>query len=189
VDECDVYSLALLFDVSFQILSSTTSVQVINIQGTRGMIIGHVNSTRVKHFVGTKLLRNTGNVSSAVTQNTMEVSTSQQNATQSKRRKVNVPPDPTALLDTWPDGLPPGVAFGVGALLSYRSILTPLSLPHTGRRCVTFDEVTLSHPKGQDVADAISTPLQAPPTPAPPVSIPTHLVTVGPVPHASASRV
>ena len=31
------------------------------------MIIWHVNSTRVKHFVGTKLLRNTGNVSSAVT--------------------------------------------------------------------------------------------------------------------------
>jgi len=82
-DECDVYSLALLFDVSFQILSSTTSVQVINIQGTTGMIIGHVNSTRVKHFVGTKLLRNTGNVSSAVTQNTMEVSASQQNATRS----------------------------------------------------------------------------------------------------------
>jgi len=52
-DECDVYSLALLFDVSFQILSSTTSVQVINIQGTRGMTIGHVNSSWVKHFVGT----------------------------------------------------------------------------------------------------------------------------------------
>jgi len=81
-DECDVYSLALLFDVSFQILSSTTSVQVINIQGTRGMIIGHVNSTRVKHFVGTKLLRNTGNVSSALTQNTMEVPASQQHWTQ-----------------------------------------------------------------------------------------------------------
>jgi len=72
-DECDVYSLALIFDVSFQILSSTTSVQVINIQGTRGMIIGHVNSTRVKHFVGTKLLQNIGNVSSTVTHNTMEV--------------------------------------------------------------------------------------------------------------------
>jgi len=53
---------------------------------------------------------------------------------------------------------------------------------------VTFDEVTLSHPQGQGVADAISTPLHAPPTPAPPVSIPTHLVTVGPVPHASASQ-
>ena len=108
--------MALLFDVSFQILSSTTSVQVINIQGTRGMIIGHVNSTRVKHFVGTKLehLRNTGNVSFAVTQNTMEVSALQQNVTQSKRRKVNVPPDPTALFDTWSDSPPPGVAFGVG---------------------------------------------------------------------------
>ena len=112
-DECDVYSLALLFDVSFQILSSTTSVQVINIQGTRGMIIGHVNSTRVKHFVGTKLSQNTGNVSSAVIHNTMEVPASQQNVTQSKRRKVNVtvPPDPTALFDTWPDGPPPRVAF------------------------------------------------------------------------------
>jgi len=54
-DECNFYSLALLFDVSFQILSSTTSVQVINIQGTEGMTIGHVNSTQVKHFVGTKL--------------------------------------------------------------------------------------------------------------------------------------
>jgi len=152
------------------------------------MIIGHVNSARVKHFVGTKLLQNTGNVSSAVTQNTMEVSASQQNVTQSKRRKVNVPPDPTALLDTWPDGPPPGVAFGVGALLSYRSVLAPDSLPHTGRRRVTFDGVTLSHPQGQGVADAISTPLHAPPTPAPPVCIPTHLVTVEPVPHASASR-
>jgi len=122
-----------------------------------------------------------------VTQNTMEVPASQQNVTQSKRRKVNVPPDPTTLLDTWPGGPTPGVSFGVGALLSYRSILAPLSLPHTGRRCVTFDEVTLSHPKGQGVADAISTPLQAPPTPAPPVSMPTHLVTVGPVPHAKES--
>jgi len=187
-DECDVCSLALLFDVSFQILSSTTSVQVINIQGTRGMIIGHVNSTRVKHFVGTKLLQNTGNVSSAVIHNTMEVPASQQNVTQSKRRKVNVPPDPTALFDTWPDGPPPRVAFGVGAPLSYHSVLAPDSLPHTGSRRVTFDEVTLSHPQGQGVADAISTPLQVPPTPALPVSIPTHLVTVGPVPHTSASR-
>ena len=69
---------------------------------TRGMTIGHVNSTRVKHFVGTKLLRNAGNVSSAVTHDTMEVPASQQNMTQSKRRKVNVPPDPTVLFDTWP---------------------------------------------------------------------------------------
>ena len=96
-------------------------------------------------------------------------------------------PDPTALLDTWPGGPPPGVAFGVGAPLSYRSVLSPHSLPHTGRSRVTLDEVTLS--QGEGVADATSTPLQAPPTPAPPVSIPTHLVTVGPVPHASASRV
>jgi len=147
-DECDVYSLALFFDVSFQILSSTTSVQVINIQRMRGMIIGHVNSTRVKHFVGTKLLRNTRNVSSAVTQNTLEVPASQQNVTQSKRRKVNVPPDPAALFDTWPDSPSPGVAFGVEAPLSCRSVLASDSLPHTGSRRVAFDEVTLSHPQG-----------------------------------------
>jgi len=51
-EECDVYSLALLFDVSFQILSSTTSVQVINIQCTRDMIIGHVNSTGSNILLG-----------------------------------------------------------------------------------------------------------------------------------------
>ena len=51
---------------------------------------------------------------------------------------------------------------------------------------MTFDEATLSHPQG--VADVISTPLHAPPTPAPPVAIPTHLVSVGPVPHTSASQ-
>ena len=155
-----------------QILTSTTSVQVINIQGTRGMIIGYVKLTRVKHFVGTKLLRNTGNIFSAVTQNTLEVPASQQNVTQNKRRKVNVPPDPTTLLDTWPDGPSPGVAFGVGVLLSCRSVLAPHSLPHTGRRCVTFDEVTL----WQGVADAISTPLQASPTPAPPVFTPHTVI-------------
>jgi len=58
-DECDSYNLAILFDFCFQILSSTTSVQVIKIHSTRGMTIGHVNSTRVKLFVATKLLRNT----------------------------------------------------------------------------------------------------------------------------------
>ena len=99
-DECDVYSLALLLDASFQILSSTASVLVINIQYTRGMTIGHVNLTRVKHFVGTKLLRNTGNVSSAMTHDTMEVPASQQNVTQSKKREVNVPPDFAVLFDT-----------------------------------------------------------------------------------------
>jgi len=52
---------------------------------------------------------------------------------------------------------------------------------------VVFDGVALSNPQGQGVADAISTPLQASPTPAPPGSIPSHLVTVRPVPHASAS--
>jgi len=52
---------------------------------------------------------------------------------------------------------------------------------------VTFDEVALSNPQGNGVADAVSTPLHVSPTPAPPGSIPTHLVTVGPVPHASAS--
>jgi len=108
--------------------------------------------------------------------------------TQSKRRKVNVPPDPTALFDTWPDGPPPRVAFGIGAPLSYRSVLAPDSLPHTGSRHVTFNDANLSQPQGKGVADAISTPLHALPTPALPVSIPTHLVTVRPVPHASASE-
>ena len=62
------------------------------------------------------------------------------------------------------------------------------SLPHTGSRHVTFNDANLSQPQGKGVADAISTPLHAPPTPALPVSIPTHLVTVRPVPHASASE-
>jgi len=66
-DECDFYSLAPLFDVDFQILSSTTNIHDINIQGTRVMIIRHVNSARVKHFVATKLLRHTANVSPTVT--------------------------------------------------------------------------------------------------------------------------
>jgi len=105
-DECNVHSLGLLFDISFQILSSSTSVQVINIHGTRGMIIGHVNSTRVKHFIVTKLLRNTGNVSSTVTLYPMEVPAVHQNVTQNKRRKVNVPPDPTVQLNTWHNGPP-----------------------------------------------------------------------------------
>ena len=117
-DECDVYSLVLLLNVSIQILSSTTSIQVINIHGMRGMTVGHVNSTRVKLFVGTKMIRNTGNVSSAVTHKTMEVPTSQQNVTQSKRRKVNVPPNPAVLFNTWSDSPPPGVAFDVRARVS-----------------------------------------------------------------------
>jgi len=79
------------------------------------------------------------------------------------------------------------VAFGVGAPLSYRSVLTLDSLPHTGSRRATSDEVVLSNLQGQGVADAVSTPLHASPTPAPPASIPTHLVTVGPVPHSSSS--
>ena len=53
---------------------------------------------------------------------------------------------------------------------------------------MTFEEVTLSHLQEQGLADVISTPLDAPLTPAPPASIPTHLVTSGPVPHASTSR-
>jgi len=84
----------------------------------RGMTVGHVNSTRVKLFVGTKMIRNTGNVSSAVTHKTMEVPTSQQNVTQSKRRKVNVPPNPAVLFNTWSDSPPPGVAFDVRARVS-----------------------------------------------------------------------
>jgi len=59
--------------------------------------------------------------------------------------------------------------------------------PHTGSRRVTLDEVAFSNPQGQGVADAVSTPLYASPTPSPPDSIPTHLVTVGPGPHASDS--
>ena len=133
-DECGVYSLGLLFDVSFQILSSSTSVQVINIHGARGIIIGHVNSTRVKHFVATKLLRDTGNISPTVTLDTTEIPAYQQNVTPNKRRKVTVPPDPAALLNTWPDSPPPGVAFGIGTSLSYQSLLVPHSLPHTDSR-------------------------------------------------------
>jgi len=151
-DERDVYNLALLFDVLFQILSSTTSVRVINIHGTRGMIIGHVKSTRVKLLVPTTLLRNTGNISSTVTHDTTEVCASQQNVTQNKRRKVNIPPDPALLLDTWPDVPPPGMAFGIGKSFSYRSVLAPHSLPNTGSRCVTLDEVDLWNPQRQDVA-------------------------------------
>jgi len=72
-DKCNVFSLGLLFDISFQILSSSTSVQVINIHGMKGMIIGHVNSIQVKHFVTTKLFRNTRTTSSTVTLNTTEI--------------------------------------------------------------------------------------------------------------------
>jgi len=145
-------SIAWLSSLMFpQILSSTTSVQVINIQGTRAMIIGHVNSTRVKHFVGTKLLRNTG----TVRHNTMEGPALQQNVTQSKGRKVNVPPDPAVLFNTWSDSLPPGVAFGIGAPLSYHIVLEPDLLPHTGSRRMTFDVVALSNPQGQGVLDAV----------------------------------
>ena len=63
------------------------------------------------------------------------------------------------------------------------------SLPHTGSRRVTFDGLALSSLQGQGVLDAVSTPPHVSPTPAPPASIPTHLVTGGPVPHASASGV
>jgi len=52
---------------------------------------------------------------------------------------------------------------------------------------VTYDGAALSSPQEQGAADAVSTQLHASPTPAPPTSIPTHLVIVGPVPHASAS--
>jgi len=56
-------------------------------------------------------------------------------------------------------------------------------------RRVTFDGVALSSPHGQGVLDTVSTPPHVSPTPAPPASIPTHLVTGGSVPHASASGV
>ena len=52
---------------------------------------------------------------------------------------------------------------------------------------MTFDGVVLFSPQGQGVLDAFSTPPHVSQTPAPPDSIPTHLVTVGFVPHASAS--
>jgi len=52
---------------------------------------------------------------------------------------------------------------------------------------VTFDGVDLSNPQEQDVAEAVSTPLHSSLTRAPPGSIPTHFVTVGPDPRASAS--
>ena len=52
---------------------------------------------------------------------------------------------------------------------------------------MTFDELALSNPQGQGVVDAVPTPLHVSPTPAPSASIPTHLVTARPVPHASAS--
>jgi len=184
-NECDIYSLALLFDVYFQILSSTTSVHHINIQGTRGMIIGHVNSKWVKHFVATKLLRNVDNVFPAVTHATVEVPASHQNGTQSKRRKLNVPPNPAVLLDTWPDCLSSGVAFGSSCSLSYQSMSATDSLPHANSRCVTLDVVNPSNPQGQGVVEAVSTPLHTSPTPAPPGSVPTHLE-VGSVPHVSA---
>ena len=91
------------------------------------------------------------------------------------------------LVDTWSYGPPAGMVLGIGASLSYRSVLPPDSLPHTGSRRVTFDEVALSSPQRQGVVDAVSIQLHASPTPAPLASIPTHLIFVGPVPHASAS--
>ena len=117
----------------------------------------------------------------------MEVPASQHNVTQSKRRKVNVPLNPAVLFDTWPDGPPSGVDLSVGALLSYHRVLAPDTPPHTGSCRVTSDEVALSNPQGKGMVDAVSTSLHASLTSAPPGSIPTHLVTVGPVPHASAS--
>ena len=85
--------------------------------------------------------------------------------TQSKRCRVNVPSDlaVSESFDTWPEGPAPRVAFGLGAPLSYSSVITPDSLPHTGSRCVNFDEVALSNPQGQGVVDAVSTPLDASP--------------------------
>ena len=91
------------------------------------------------------------------------------------------------LVDTSSHSLPAGVALDTGASLSYRSVLPPDSLPHTGSRRVTFDGVALSNPQGQGVANAVSKQIHASPTPALPASIPTHLVIVGPASHASAS--
>jgi len=93
------------------------------------------------------------------------------------------------LVDTWSDGQSAGVAFGIGVSLSYNSVLPPASLPLTCSRRVTFAGLALSCLQVQGVLDAVSTPQYVSPTPAPPASIPTHLVTGGPVPHASASGV
>jgi hypothetical protein len=149
-DECDFYSLALFSDVYFQILSLTTSVHHINLQGTRGMITGHVNSPREKTFVATKLLQNVDNVSPAVTYDTVEVPASHKNGTPNKRRKLNVLPNLVVLLDTWPYGPPPAVA-GSGSSLTYQSVLAAHSLPHANCRYVTLDVVVRSNSQGQGV--------------------------------------
>jgi hypothetical protein len=112
---------------------------------------------------------------------------SHQNVTQNKTRKANVPPDPAVLIDAWSDCPPPGVGFGIVASLSYRSVQVPHSLLHTDSRCVTLVVVDLSNPQGQGGAVAVSTPPHASLTPAPPDFVHTHLVTVWPAPHASAS--
>ena len=52
------------------------------------------------------------------------------------------------LVDTCSDGPPTGMALGIGACLSYRSVLPPDSLPHTDGRRVTFDGVALSIQQG-----------------------------------------
>jgi len=90
------------------------------------------------------------------------------------------------LVDTWSDSPPAGN--GVGASLSYWSVLAPHLLPHTGSRCVTLGVVDLSNSQRQGVAVAVSSPPHVSLTPAPPGSLPTvaHLVTVGSVPHARA---
>ena len=136
-------------------------------------------------------------ISSAVTHDTMEVSASQKNMTQNKRRKINALSDPAVWFDAWPDGPPPGVAFGVKTSPLYRSMLAPSTISHTKSCCTTFDVVDLSNPQGQGVAAAaaaaatpcrvVCTLLHASLTPALPSSVPTHLVTVGPAHHASAS--
>jgi len=56
---------------------------------------------------------------------------SHQNGTPNKRRKVTVSPGPAALLHTWPDSPPPGVAFGIGTSLLYQRVPVPRSLSHT----------------------------------------------------------
>jgi len=71
-----------------------------------------------------------------------------------KRRKLNVPPNPAVLLDTWTDGPPPGVAFGLsGSSLSYRSVLATDLLQHANSRCLTLDVLDPSNTQGQGVVE------------------------------------
>jgi len=81
------------------------------------MIIGHVHSTKVKHFVATKLLRNAAKVSSTVTYDTEEVPDLQQHETPRKGRRHDATPDYAALLDPTTDGPLPRVTSDLRCLI------------------------------------------------------------------------